>query len=107
MDFTILERMSLIGALPVQENFLTLQIINSIKEKMLPTDEEIKNLNIHDTLDGMTRWDEKASAGYISELPFSEAEEAYVAEILKGLNEKRELHAGLFTLYDKFVEAKR
>jgi len=95
------ERFSLLGILPREGNFATLKVVRKLRESLSLTEEEMKEYSVKQIGEQLS-WD-PAKAEETKEIDFNEFAEEMVKSKLKDLNEKNQLKAEHFTLYEKFV----
>lgn len=101
MELTLAERLALTTVLPTEGNFLTLRTAERLREKLLPTDDEVTEWKIVVEPDSV-RWD--APDGTVVDLEITNAETAALIDILRKLDKDESLTAQLVTCYEKFVE---
>lgn len=97
------ERLVALSLLPQEGNFLTLRIVRSAKEKLAPSEEEVKLFKV--IQDGeRIQWDAIEGAKE-HEIALSEKEFDLVVEALKKLDTGNKLEERHIPLYEKFIEA--
>ena len=107
MDFTILERLTIMGVMPKKGNVLDLKKARDIRDVMTPTEKEQKKYDIKTDEFGSTRWSESKSVGYVKEIPLSELQTEFFQMLLERLNKENELPNDLLNVYVNFVEAQK
>ena len=113
MKLTIFERLSIQDLLPNKENFVTLRILRELREKLSPSEAEVKKYELKiiptsPTTSQITWNNEKYDLRKIeTEVEIGETAYNIVTEILKKKNEEKELTMGLFSIYEKFVEGQK
>ena len=101
MDLTLAERLTLAMALPSEGNFLALRTAGKLRDKLMPTDEEVEAWGVK--AEGQqVQWN--AEADTLAEVDITNAETAAVIDLLRKLDADAKLTAQHVTLYEKFVE---
>jgi len=101
MKLNILERLKLLQLLPQEGNFITLTIVNKLKETLSLTEAEFKEFEVKE--DGVnTTWNAKGQEE--RELEIGEKASDIIAEALNKLNDENKLTAQHMSVYEKFVE---
>jgi hypothetical protein len=96
-----MERLSLRGVLPEKGDFVTFRAVRELHEMLSFNEEEIEKFNLKQEKDQIT-WD--ADADTPREFPFSKTQTKVITDALKSLNDKGEIDASTFGLYEKFIE---
>lgn len=99
MEFTVSERIALLGILPKEGNFRTLKVVRQLREALSFDDEENKLLNFRQE-GQMVRW-EKEAVG-VKEVEIGERMEDLITDTLNKLNKTEKLRDEHFTLCEKF-----
>ena len=105
MMLNVKERINIGNFLPMQSDFLTMQITKNIQDKLSISNTEEKEIEFKKEVSaqnprGTYRWNEK---GLIDkEFDFSEIEKSLVWKLLKDLNDNNKIVIGLLSIYDKF-----
>jgi hypothetical protein len=106
MELTLGERITLLGILPKEANFVNLKIIRSLQEKMSFSEEEIKEYDIKSYTENDNvgySWSKKGIE-YKLEIEFGEHGTSMISSELKKLDKEEKLSSQNFTLYEKFIE---
>lgn len=101
MKLSIKDRLLLINLLPQKGNFVTMTIREDLFNKIKISQEEIEVTEMHSTDAGVTWNTDKEGEERLFE--FSELEIEMVKNILKSLDEKKELTADTIDLYKLFI----
>ncbi len=101
MELTLGERITLAMTLPREGSFATLRTANLLREKLMPTGEEIDEYGIEDVEGGGVKWAQTATT---FDIDITNAETAAVIDLLKKLDSEEKLTAQHVSLYEKFVE---
>jgi hypothetical protein len=103
MKLTVLERIMLANILPVQGSFTNLKFLRVAREDLSFSEKENKRLNLRQEGEQLF-WDEpNPSLQYIKDVKLGEIVTEMIKKALLEKDEKEELSADLFTLYEKFV----
>jgi len=103
MKLNVLERLKILQLLPQEGNFMTLTIVNKMKESLSLTEAEFKEFEVKE--DGVqTTWNTKGQEE--QELEIGEKASDIIAEALKKLNDEDKLTVQYMSVYEKFVEKK-
>jgi len=105
MKFNILERVTLIKILPVNESYLTHKIVADFKNALYLSEEEIKDYKYKEVDQGEGKihvtWDlEKAKE---KEIDVGEGLKIILSAVLKKLDEEKQINEENASLYEKFV----
>ena len=100
MKLNLLERVTILGILPKEANFLNLKIIKDIQEAVSFTEKDFKEFDIKQT-DGKITWNAKGTEE--KEISIGEKATDIIVEALKELNKDKKLTANHYSLYVKFV----
>ena len=107
MELNVAERLTLLGLLPSEGNFITLKLVRKLREELSFSEDEIKTLNLVQNVDaegnGMVNWNQNENA--IKDCNIGDAMTDLIKGKLKGLDKEEKLVENQFTLYEKFVEA--
>lgn len=101
MILTVAERVSLLGILPEQGDFVTLKIVRKLREELSFSEEEIKILNLV-SQDGQVRWEGEKDPN--KDVQIGEKATDVIVEVLKKLNNDKKLIQQQYSLYEKFVD---
>jgi hypothetical protein len=105
MKLEVMERVLLIGLLPVEEDFLTLKLLRTVKENLSFDDKEHKKLGFK-AEQGMTLWNQEAAKDIVKDVPMGEIVTQLIVKKLKELDKEKKLKAEHISLYEKFIEGK-
>jgi hypothetical protein len=100
MKLSVLERITLLGVLPEQGDFVTLKIVRKLRESLAFDEVEIAALKIQQT-DGRIMWD--ASADTNKDVLIGEKATDIVCECLQKLDKEKKLEERHYSLYEQFV----
>ena len=101
MQMTLAERLTLAMALSSEGNFLALRTAGKLRDKFMPTDEEVEAWGVK--ADGASiGWNAEADTD--ADVDITNAETAAVIDLLRKLDADAKLTAQHVTLYEKFVE---
>jgi len=100
MKLNVLERLTLLGILPKEGNFVTLKVLKSLKDNLGLSEEELKKFEV--TQDGeRIAWNEKGNEE--TEIEIGEKATDIIVEALKNLDKDKKLVEQHFSIYEKFV----
>ena len=100
MELSVLERLIVIGVLPVQGDYATLKILNQLKMGLSFSEKEIADWGIAaDIESNQTRWAENGMA----EIPIGEKATEIIVAAFKKLNADQMLLADAMSAYEKFI----
>jgi len=102
MQFTVIERITLMSVLPEESNFVTLRILRDMKKDLSFTEKEIKDFNVVINKERVT-WDQDSEPADGVEISIGEKAMDIIAESLKGLDEQKKLTDQHFSLCEKFL----
>lgn len=102
IKLSLLERVLLPSILKSENEYKTLKIYKSIREKCAVSAQEIKDYQIESKKDGSVSWNKKG-ADKLFDMNFNEFEKLEIKLALKELDEQKKLHIDLVSLYEKFV----
>jgi hypothetical protein len=100
MLLKLLDRVTLLGVLPEQGDFVTLKIVRKLRESLAFDEEEISRLKIQQN-DGVITWDTLADEG--KEVTIGEKASDLIVGCLKKLDKEQKLTAQHYDLYEKFI----
>ena len=103
MLLKVLDRITLLGVLPVQGDYTTLKIVRKLRESLSFSEEELKALSITQIENRIT-WDQQADEG--KEVQIGEKATDLIVDSLKKLDKEKQLTDQHYSLYEKFVESK-
>ena len=100
MELTILERIVLLGILPKEANYVTLKIINDLRNELSFNEKEIKEFGIREEGQNVTWNMQKART---KKIEIGERMYEIIVSALKKLDEANKINAENASLYEKFV----
>jgi len=103
MLLKVLDRVTLLGILPEQGDYLTLKIVRKLREALSFDEAELALLKIVQEGNQM-KWDAEADEG--KDIEIGEKATDVVVGCLKKLNDEKKLTQQHYSLYEKFVESK-
>ena len=95
----VLERSSLLGILPKEENYLTYKMIMDLKKDLSLSSEEWKECKGKNLPDGRITWEKDIS----KEINIPEVIEAMLIEKLKSLEKAKKINGENISLYEIFI----
>lgn len=95
----VAERLTLMGILPKEGNFVTLRMIRTLADKVGISAKEMVDFEVKEA-DGRVQWNEKGTAP--TELEFLDAEVDLIKKELKRLDSENKLNQNSVALYEKF-----
>lgn len=102
IGLNVAERLTLMGLLPKEGNFVTLKIIRNLSEKVGISQEEYIKFEIQEDPEAnRVKWGPEGNKDV--ELEFGEKEGDIISDSLRELNDSKKLEQAHFTLYEKFV----
>ena len=101
MDLTIMERLTLLSALPEQGNLATLRIVRKLREDLSLTEDELIEYRVEFGDDGRVEWGEEY-ADVEKAIPMGAAAQRAAVNALTALDEKEEVGLQHLSLFDKF-----
>lgn len=104
MILNVTNRITLLGILPVQGDFLTLKIVRTLREELSFSEEEIKALNLQQREGNQVTWDMTAEPN--KDVQIGEKATDIVVAALKALDEKKQLTQQHYELYEAFCVKK-
>lgn len=106
-DFTTRERLNVLGVLPKEGDFLTLQIMRSLKEKLSLTEEENEawQVKLLTAADGSSyyQWNDEGKDAVI-QIELGKKARSIIVKALVDLEAGKRLPDYLFDLYIRFVD---
>jgi len=105
MKFTILERVTLIKILPLNESYLVHKIVADFKNNLYLSEEEIKDYEYKEVDDGEGRikitWNlEKAKE---KDIDVGDGLKIIISSVLKKFDEEKKINEENASLYEKFI----
>lgn len=106
MDFklNVSERLTLLGILPREGNFINTRIIREVILKIDFSDKETKEFEIKKVGESISFRKKEGSIGKLIEI--KERAFALICESLEKLDKENKLTQEHFTIYEKFIESK-
>jgi hypothetical protein len=108
MKLNLLERFNIQRILPQETNFLTLKIVNSLKQSLSPSEEELKEFDVKPEVDsegrvtGRITWNELGKEE--REIEIGEKATDLIVESLKKLDKENKITNEHYTIYEKFIK---
>ena len=99
VQLNIPERLILIGLLPEKGSFDTMKMIDSLRDSLYPSEEEVKEFEIVQTEETI-KWNLKAVQP--KEIEFTEKQVEFFKESFNEVSEKKELTLQQFAVSKKF-----
>jgi len=104
MKLTMTERYAIQNLLPVKEDFLTLKIIRDLKERLSPSEKELKDYGIKQIGNQLVYDNKKIDLKTAEfEIEIGEILINIIRTILKDKNKNKQLHDTEYTIYEKLV----
>lgn len=100
MNLSILERLSVIHALPKEGDYATLKILTDLRMSLSFTEEEMKKWEIITNEQGGISWSEKAEE---VEIPIGEKATDIIVAGFKKLDSEKKLQEDMVSAYEKFI----
>lgn len=100
MNLTILDRFAVMSILPTKGSFLTINVVDRLRKKLLPTPDEIERFSIVDTPSGV-RWNDDGEAP--REFSLDQAERDLIEEELIKADKAQSLTRDAVGIYRMFV----
>jgi len=97
MKLNVLERITLMGILPAESNYITFRILTDLKQKLSFTEKEIKEFKIEQK-DGRIFWAKSKEV----EITIGEQVRIIVNTALQKLDADGKVNGGNISLFDKF-----
>lgn len=104
IDFSVKERLVLLGSLPASGSIDTLRILRDLRGELSFSEEEHKAFKLNGTENGTFRWDTSAERAKTINIGPKAAE--IIQKALKELNKKEALTDNHVELWDRFCEDK-
>jgi fructosamine-3-kinase len=101
MKLNLSERLTILGILPKEGSFVTLQIIRDLQKNLSPTEEEFKEFEIKQDAQKIG-WNAKGAIE--KEIKLGEKAQDIVVEVLKELDKNKKLSLQHVSLWEKFVK---
>jgi hypothetical protein len=99
MKLDISERLTLVNVIPQKGNFETLKTVESLKDKLYPSEDETKKFNI-ETNGNTVTWNKEGFEPV--EIKLTEGQVELLVKSLEELNGKEELTYPQYLAYKKF-----
>ena len=103
MKLNMLERLKVLQMLPETGTFITLNIIQKLKDSLAPTEKELKDFEVVEK-DGNISWNKKGTEEV--DIEIGEKATDVVVEALKKLDSEEKLTPQHISIYEKFVKNK-
>lgn len=105
MEFNVLERITLMGVLPQETNYLNYKILTALRADLSFSEKEIKDYKIaeHQTGNGgvTVTWDNKKEK--TKKIEIGEKAHDIISESLKKLDKEGKINSQNAALYERFV----
>lgn len=98
---TITERLTLLGTIPQEGNYLDMKILRKFRESLSFTEEEQKTLEMKPLEDGRVFWKQEKDPN--KAIYFGRRMEAIIVDALTKLNQENKLTEAHMSLYEMFV----
>lgn len=98
MKFSVLDRVTLLGILPAEGNYLTFKIVSDLKLKLSFSEADIKDFNIRES-EGRIFWDKSED----KEIEIGDKAKEIIKESLKRLDEAGKINEHNAPLYERFI----
>jgi len=99
-ELTLLERLTLLQALPAQGNFATIRIVRKLREDLSLSEPEHKEYNVV-LEDDRIRWDRSKEKP--KKVDIGPTSLGIIQKALKELNDKEQLKEEHIPVYEKFI----
>ena len=100
MKLDVRERLTLLGIMPQEGNFITLKVLRKLKDNLSFSEEEIKKYNFKQ-VDQHVTWEQDTEPKAIE---IGTQAKIIIQDALKKLDEEKKLTEAHLTLYEKFVD---
>jgi hypothetical protein len=98
MKLNVLDRITLMGILPAEGNYMTFKILAELKLKLAFSENELKEFKIEEK-DGRIFWQKSED----KEVEIGEKAKEIIKESLKKLDEAGKINEHNVSLYEKFI----
>jgi len=98
---TVAERLTLLGTIPQEGNYLDMKILRKFRESLSFTEAEQKLLEMRAPEDGRVYWEQEKDPN--KAVYFGRRMEAIIVESLQKLNQENKLTEAHMSLYEMFV----
>jgi len=103
MKLTFLERMMILNLLPETGTFVSLKVIRVLREALVPTADEVKELSVvENTETGQVTWD--STKDFPKEVEVGEIASGIIEKKLKEMDKAEELTLNHESIYKIFVD---
>jgi predicted Holliday junction resolvase-like endonuclease len=103
MKLSVLERINLMGILPVESNFITMKILTELKSALSFSEKEIKDFKIEQKQVGEVMrifWDTKKEKE--KEIPIGDQANIIIQNALKKIDKEGKVTEGIYPLFERF-----
>jgi len=97
MKLNVLERITLMGLLPQESNFITFRLLTDLKKDLSFTEKELKEFKIEQK-DGKVYWSKSKDV----EIPIGEQMTIIIQTALQKVDKEGKVNEGNISLFDKF-----
>jgi hypothetical protein len=102
MELNIAERLTLLGILPKEGNFVTLKILRQLREELSFSEEEMKKYTIKQDGEQIT-WDSVKDKAEPKDVKVGGEATSIIVKVLQELDKAEKLSGNHITLYEKFI----
>lgn len=96
MIFTVMERMTVLGVLPHEENILTMRTVHDLRMVLaLGGDEQKRAEAVQDG--DRVRWDKE----FETDIPLTVVQKAYILSLVEKLDKEKKVNEVLLGIYDR------
>jgi len=100
MNLSVLERLTVLKALPKTEDYASLKILQTLRMSLSFTEEEVKDWSIvSDPETGMTSWENAEEV----DIPIGEKATDIIISGFEKLDREKQLDESMISSYEKFV----
>ena len=103
MKLTVLERMTLLGVLPLKGYYDTMKIVEDMRMELSLDEAEHKKLKVVQKGDTI-QWDDKLDNKDPKDVPIGEKATDIVVGALKELDKEKKIEARHMSLFEKFIK---
>ena len=97
MKLNVLERITLMGLLPAESNFITFRLLTDLKKDLSFTEKELKEFKIEQK-DGKVYWSKSKDV----EIPIGEQMTIIIQTTLQKVDKEGKVNEGNISLFEKF-----
>lgn len=104
IELSLVERMQLGSILPREGKFITLRLVQLIREQITFSQEEIDLLELRDGENGVVTWNGAKTASGAKVLSLTPRMVGVIENALRKLDKEAKLTAATLSLYEKFID---